>query len=106
MAGFTITPDGHGFIVAGELDMAYAGEFAAAFVEVLHLGGPVTVDMRPLRFMDSTGIKETISAARAAPEACIILHGVHDSVERVVELTGIAKLPNLHVIPCSVGVAS
>ena len=54
---FTIRPDGHGFILHGELDMANEHEFAAAFDQVLGSGGPVTVDMRQLRFMDSSGIK-------------------------------------------------
>jgi hypothetical protein len=33
MPNFEITPDGHGFIVSGELDLANAREFAAAFRE-------------------------------------------------------------------------
>jgi len=105
MAAFTITPDGHGFILDGELDMSNAPDFAAAFAEVLPVGGPVTVDMRKLRFMDSAGISTIIAAARGAEDACIILHGVHDEVQKVVELTRIDQLPNLHVMPCTVGVS-
>jgi anti-anti-sigma factor len=105
MTEFEITPDGHGFIVSGELDLANVASFAVAFREALPAGGPVTVDMRPLRFMDSSGIQTIIAAARLAPDACIILHGVHDEVQRVLELTGIdATIPNLHVMPCTVGV--
>jgi anti-anti-sigma regulatory factor len=81
MADFRIIPDGHGFIVSGELDMAHEGDFAAAFADVLHSGGPVTVDMRQLVFMDSSGIKTIIAAAKAS-EDCIVLHGVHDEVQR------------------------
>jgi anti-anti-sigma factor len=63
--------------------------------------------MRPLRFMDSSGIQTIIAAAKLAPDACIVLHGVHDEVRKVVELTGIeATIPNLHVIPCTIGVES
>lgn len=104
MADFQITPDGHGFILSGELDMSGAAEFAAAFADVLHVGGPVTVDMRQLRFMDSTGIQTILAAVMAAPDACIVLHGLHDEVQRVVEVTGIDRIPNLHVMPCTVGV--
>lgn len=100
---FTITPDGHGFILHGELDMANEQEFAAAFGQVLGSGGPITVDMRQLRFMDSSGIKVIVAAAKAAPDDCIILHGVHDSVRKIVEMTGIDQLPGLHVVPCTVG---
>ena len=104
MSSFEITPDGHGFIVSGELDLANASAFAVAFREALPVGGPVTVDMRPLRFMDSSGVQTIVAAAKLAPDACIVLHGVHDEVKKVVELTGIEALPNLHVIPCTIGV--
>ena len=101
---FAITPDGQGFILHGELDTANEQEFAAAFAEVLGSGGPVTVDMRQLRFIDSSGIKVIVTAAKAAPDDCIILHGVHDAVQKVVEITGVEELPNLHVVPCTFGV--
>jgi anti-anti-sigma factor len=103
---FAITSDGHGFILQGELDMANEREFAATFAEVLGSGGPVTVDMRQLRFMDSSAIKVIVAAAKASPDDCIILHGVHDAVQKVVELTRVEQLPNLHVIPCTFGVTS
>ena len=108
MADFQITPDGHGFIVAGELDMSVAAEFAGAFGEILHVdgrvAGPISVDMRQLRFMDSSGVQTILAVARAAPDTCIVLHGVHDEVQKVVDLTGIDRLRNLHVMPCTVGV--
>ena len=101
---FEIIPGGRGFIVSGELDMATESEFAAAFREVMPGGGTVTVDMRQLRFMDLSGVRAIIDACNGAPRACIILHGVHDEVQRIVELTEIEQLPNLHVMPCAVGV--
>ena len=63
----------------------------------------LTVDMRPLKFMDSSGIETIVAAAKLAPNACIVLHGVHDEVHKVVEMTGIDAIPNLHVIPCTIG---
>jgi anti-anti-sigma factor len=105
MTTFEMTPDGHGYIVSGELDMANASAFKAALDALLPIGGPVTIDMRKLRFMDSSGIQVIMAAAKAGPDACIVLHGVHDQVDRVIEVTGIdGKLSNLHVIPCTAGV--
>jgi anti-anti-sigma factor len=104
MAHFEIVPDGHGFILSGDLDMSSTVAFADAFRDALPVGGPVSVDMRKLKFMDSSGIQVVIAAARSAPEACIVLHGVHDEVQKVVKITGIDGLPNLHVIPCTIGV--
>jgi anti-anti-sigma regulatory factor len=56
--------------------------------------------------MDSSGVEAIIAAARCAPNACIVLHGVHDQVQKVVEMTGIDDVSNLHVMPCTVGVGS
>ncbi|MCD6022410.1 MAG: hypothetical protein K0R20_2120 [Actinomycetia bacterium] len=103
MPNFEITPDGHGFIVSGELDMANARAVAIAFREALPSGGPCTVDIWPLKLMDSSGIQTIVAAAKLAPNAYIVLHGDHDKVHRVVEITGIDALPNLHVIPCTIG---
>jgi len=105
---FEITPDGHGFILSGELDMAHAAEFEAAFRYVLpdgRIGGPVTVDMRRLQFMDSSGIQVIVATAKTAPDACVVLHGLHGEVKKIVDVTKIGQaLPNLHVMPCTVGV--
>jgi anti-anti-sigma factor len=65
--GFQLVPDGHGFILSGELDVSSAAAFEKALGDVLHVGGPVGVDMRRLRFMDSSGIKTIVAAAKAAP---------------------------------------
>jgi len=51
-----------------------------------------------------SSIQTVIAAAKLAPDACIVLHGVHDEVQKVVEMTGIEAIPNLHVIPCTIGV--
>jgi anti-anti-sigma factor len=105
VATFEIVPDGHGFILSGELDMVGAPAFAEAFAEVIHIGGPVTVDMRQLKFMDSSGIQAIIAASKAAgDDTCIVLHGVHDEVQKIVELTKIGHFPNLHIMPCTIGV--
>jgi len=104
MADFQIQPDGHGMILSGELDMSSAPAVAAAFADVVGHDGPVTVDMRRLQFMDSSGIQAIIAAANTTPD-CIILHGVRDEVQRVVEITGIERIANLHVMPCEIGPA-
>jgi anti-anti-sigma factor len=103
---FEIVPDGHGFILSGELDISGSIAVARAFADVLHVGGPVTVDMRQLKFMDSSGIQTIVAAARAIEKGCVVLHGVHDEVQKVVELVKIDHLSNLHVMPCTIGVSS
>lgn len=50
------------------------------------------------------GIQTIVAAAKPAPDACIVLRGVRDEVQRVVEMTGIEVIPNLYAIPCTIGV--
>ena len=107
MAGLKITPHGHGFALSGELDMASAADFARALGHATGVGAPLTVDMQQLKFMDSSAIQAIIAAAKVASEICIVLHGVHNEVQEVVDMTGIeSAMPNLHVIPCTIGVPS
>jgi anti-anti-sigma factor len=104
MSTLGISRDGHGFALSGELDMATAPQLAAAFSEVLPSDRPLMVDARQLSFMDSSGIQAIIAACKVAADSCIVLHGVHGEVQKVLEITGIDVLPNLHVIPCTSGV--
>jgi hypothetical protein len=31
---------------------------------------------------------------------CIIIHGAHDGIQKVFELTMLDEVPNVHIIPC------
>jgi anti-anti-sigma factor len=64
-------------------------------------GGPVFLEMSGVTFMDSTGIKSILGALMQLPSSCVVLHGAHGTVARVLDLTGMSKLDNLHVISCS-----
>jgi hypothetical protein len=54
--------------------------------------------------MDSSGIQAIIAAARCAPDPCIVLHGVPDGAQKVVEMTRIDKVTDLHFMPRTVGI--
>ena len=80
--------------------MANEHEFAAAFDQVLGSGGPVTVDMRQLRFMDSSGIKATRpKLLRTTASSCTAFTIRYRKSWR----SRIEQLPGLHVVPCTVG---
>lgn len=88
---------------AGELDMATAGAMHTALDPWTRVGGPITVDLSKVTFMDSTGIQALLKAAKALGDrGCIIIHGAHGSVKKVLDLTGIDAGPNIHVIGCTV----
>jgi anti-anti-sigma factor len=87
-----------------EIDLASAGTVVSALEPLVAAGGPVTVDLSNLTFMDSTGIHVLLDAAAALGDrGCIILHGAQGSVARVLEMTQFASLkPNIHLIDCDI----
>src|SRR4051812_22287868 len=53
--------------LAGELDLAAAPAAAASVGQLLDAGcGPIVIDLRPLRFIDSAGVHTLLSAQCAA----------------------------------------
>jgi anti-sigma B factor antagonist len=105
MADFGIMAYGSNmFSVSGELDLATAPLMNVAIAHAVSRGGPITIDMSDLTFVDSTGVRAILESANGLPTGCIVLHGVHDEVGRVIELMGVGEArPNLHVIPCAPG---
>jgi anti-sigma B factor antagonist len=105
MGDFGITAHGPSmFFLSGELDMATVPIMNVAIADAVSRGGPITIDMADLSFMDSSGVGALIGSVKALPTGCIVLHGAHDGVGKVLELMGVDRaIPNLHVIPCMEG---
>jgi anti-anti-sigma factor len=79
----------------GELDMATAPRMARALNAALdRRPTAVTIDLSRLAFVDSTGIRVLITAARRARnEGCsLILRAPNRSVNKVLLLTGLDQL--------------
>ena len=104
MADFGITSDGpRTFFLNGELDMATVPIMSIAIVDAVARGGPLSLDLTDLTFLDSTGVGALLKAARDLPSGCIVLHGVHDGLRTVTGLLGVDEAENIHVIPCTLG---
>jgi anti-anti-sigma factor len=87
--------------LSGEIDMSNAGCLSTALRPWVEAGGPVTLDLSAVSFLDSSGIHSLFSAAAALGDrGCIILHGVGGSVAKVLGITGADSVPNIHVIGC------
>ena len=84
-------------LFTGELDIAGAHEADEAVRQAESAGtGAVTIDLRGLTFMDSTGLRLLVAADRRAREAGRTLRIVRgqEPIQRVLELTGLGdKLP-------------
>ena len=79
-------PAGGGVLlrVSGELDIVSEPQFASALANVTR--PPIRVDLSELAFMDSTGLRALLGAARTYPG--IVLSGpLQPAVQRLLELT-------------------
>jgi anti-anti-sigma factor len=80
----------------GELDIAGTARFDEAVDKALSNGRDVVIDLRELSFIDSSGLRSLLRAARAASEGGTrlkILRGT-GPVERALAITGVeGELP-------------
>ena len=102
MADFGITVTGSAtFTMTGELDLATVPLMDVAIGDSVARGGSMVLDVADVTFADSSGIGAIIRSADALSPGCLVLHGVHDRVRKVIDVMGADRaLPNLHVIPC------
>jgi len=76
--------------IAGEIDLATAGQFEAALREQL-AAGPVRLDLRGLSFMDSSGIRALDALLRDLPAhdwTLLVEPTLQPAVRQVIALTG------------------
>jgi anti-anti-sigma factor len=88
---------------SGEIDLATASGMLWALEPWVRAGGPVTVDLSQVTFMDSTGVHALVDTARTLGDrGCIVIHGAHNGLSKVFELLMLQQIPNIHVIDCCV----
>jgi anti-sigma B factor antagonist len=79
--------------VRGELDLATAPQLEEALLPPLREGGQAVLDLRPLDFMDSTGVRVIVAAHLAAQESggrlAIVRNDPQGPVGRVLEISGL-----------------
>jgi anti-anti-sigma factor len=87
-------------VVAGEVDLTTAGEMRTTVAEQL-AAGPVVLDLRPVRFMDSSGVAALDALRREAAEQGWTLRvcaELPERVKQILDLTGMTKM--LDFEPC------
>jgi anti-sigma B factor antagonist len=81
--------------LAGELDLATAGQLRDRLRALCADGRPVVLDLRRLEFIDSSGVRElvrAVSAARRDGWGLSLDTAVGPQVRRVLELLGLRDL--------------
>jgi anti-anti-sigma factor len=95
----TTTEQPFGLRLSGEIDMASAPALEEALLVALADGRPVTVDMKDVTFIDSSGLKVIVStAAESTPPAALTVKDPSPAVRRVLEIFGMTQLPQIRVI--------
>jgi anti-anti-sigma factor len=91
-------------MLSGDIDMATTEDIASILDPFVEAGGAVIIDLSNVGFMDGAGVHLIIDAAeKLGDRGCIIVHGAHGSVERVLDMTKTHWVErNIHVIGCSV----
>ncbi|HEX6131354.1 MAG TPA: STAS domain-containing protein [Actinomycetota bacterium] len=99
-ASFTVVDEGSGAVaLEGELDAGSTDVLRDA-LETRRGEGALTLDVARLEFMDSSGVHALLRASGAVPGRCLIVHGAHGSVAKVLALTHVGEAPQIHVVPC------
>jgi len=86
--------DGRAFLtLRGELDLATAPELEQLVNERIDAGQEVVVDLRPLEFMDSSGIRVLVAAharaGRAGTKVYVVRPEPASAVAKIVEVSGL-----------------
>lgn len=88
-----------GLRLSGEIDMASAPALQEALIVALADRRPVTLEMKDVTFIDSSGLKVIVSlAAESSSAEPITLKDPSVVVRRVLELFGMERLPNIRVV--------
>jgi anti-anti-sigma factor len=88
------------FFITGELDISTAPLLSDTIGAAVARGGPITLDVSSMTFIDSAGVHAILKALADLPSGCLILHGVPNGMQRVLDIVEIGRAPNLHIIPC------
>lgn len=87
-------------VVRGELDLATASQVEDAVLPVVAGGGRVLLDLRPLEFMDSSGVRVLVAAHAAAEEhggeLSLVRPPVGGPIERLLAISGLDTV--LHLV--------
>ena len=104
MQGTAVKSGNPVLFLSGEIDMASAEGITSALRALIEAGGPVTIDLSDVTFMDSTGLHVLVEAARALGDrGCIVVHGANGGVAKVIDIVQLTQAEeNIHIIECLV----
>ena len=95
----TTTPDG--YRLEGELDMATAGGLMDLLRTTSDSDDPIVLDFSGVTFMDSSGLRALLQAARSDDCGPVVVKDPSAQVRRLLEISIPEGVPGLRVRPAS-----
>jgi anti-sigma B factor antagonist len=82
------------FVLTGDLDLVTAGDVEPVLRDAQAAGNGVALDLRALRFIDSSGLRLVLEAQRRAEAAGtrVVVATGDGTVKRVFDLSGVGTL--------------
>jgi len=84
--------------VAGDIDTGTSPDFRKTLLESLKKTSRLVVNMREVRYVDSSGIASLVEVLKEArnKEKRLVLFGLNTAVREVLELTRLTKIFEIH----------
>jgi anti-anti-sigma factor len=96
-----ITPTDDGFRLDGELDMATADGLIGLLRATADSDDPIVLDFSGVQFMDSSGLRALLQAARSEDCGPVVVKDPSPQVRRLLEISIPEGVPGLRVRPAS-----
>jgi anti-anti-sigma factor len=96
-----ITPTDDGFRLDGELDMATADGLMDVLRTTTDTDDPIELDFSGVTFMDSSGLRALLQAARSEDCGPVVVKDPSPQVRRLLEISVPEGVPGLRVRPAS-----
>jgi anti-anti-sigma factor len=96
-----ITPTDDGFRLDGELDIATADELMDLLRTAADTDDPIVFDCSGVTFMDSSGLRVLLQAARSEDCGPVVVKDPSPQVRRLLEISIPEGVPGLRVRPAS-----
>jgi anti-anti-sigma factor len=93
----TRTDEPSGLYFAGEIDVSNSHAVAESLGSAGMDDADVHLDLSGLSFCDISGIRSLVDAAETRQSGRLLLHGLPDLLQRVMNVTGWSDLPNLQI---------
>jgi anti-anti-sigma factor len=94
-----ITPTKDGYRLEGELDLATAGGLTDLLNTAADSDDPIVLDFSGVPFMDSSGLRALLEAARSDDCGPVVIKDPSPQVRRLLEITIPDGVPGLRVRP-------